>query len=206
MLVADAALVTSSADKVPLLLRAAQLYLDLDDAETAIEPLGQAMELAPDDDRTRLLLVDIYVRLGRVEEATAIVDQALNAHKRRRSPELALFQVRMGRICAQRGDRVAQLKWLNSALDTDRKSGEIASELAEVATSIEDYDTAMKALRTLTMMEDPKPITRALAFLKQAQIAVVRGDTQRALHWARKAKSLDENLAEADHFLAQLGG
>jgi hypothetical protein len=56
------------------------------------------------------------------------------------------------------------------------------------------------------MMEDPKPITRALAFLKQAQIAVIRGDVQRAQHWARKAKSLDENLVEVDEFLARIGG
>jgi hypothetical protein len=55
-------------------------------------------------------------------------------------------------------------------------------------------------------MEDPRPITRALAFLKQAQIAVQKGDVQRAQHWARKAKSLDENLTEADEFLAQISG
>jgi tetratricopeptide (TPR) repeat protein len=117
-----------------------------------------------------------------------------------------MFQQRMGRICALRGDVPAQLKWLNTALDTDRKSGEVASELVEVSMAIADYDTAMKALRTLTMMEDPRPITRALAFLRQAQIAALRGDVQRAQHWARKAKSLDENLAEADEFLAQIAG
>jgi uncharacterized protein HemY len=164
------------------------------------------MELAPEDDRTRLLLVDIELSLGRIDEASAIVDQAMVAHKRRRSPELAMFQQRMGRICAMRGDHAAQLKWLNTALDTDRKSGEVASELVDVSMAIGDHDTAMKALRTLTMMEDPRPITRALAFLKQAQIAVQKGDVQRAQHWARKAKSLDENLTEADDFLAQIAG
>jgi Tfp pilus assembly protein PilF len=112
----------------------------------------------------------------------------------------------MARICALRGDSASQLKWLNTALDTDRKSGEVASELVEASMAIGDYDTAMKALRTLTMMEDPRPITRALAFLKQAEIAVARGDVQRAQHWARKAKSLDENLAEADEFLARISG
>ena len=64
----------------------------------------------------------------------------------------------------------------------------------------------MKALRAITMMDDPKPITRALAFLKQAQIAHLRGDPRRAQHWARKAKSLDETLYEADTFLAEIGG
>lgn len=206
LLVGDAELEANVTNKLALLQRAAQLYLDMDDAQTATVPLGQAMELAPDDDRTRLLLVDIQIRLGRTEEATAIVDQAMNAHKRRRSPELAQFQVRMGRICALRGDRASQLKWLNTALDTDRKSGEVASELVEVSMLIEDYDTAMKALRTLTMMEDPKPITRAIAFLKQAEIALARGDAHRAQHWARKAKSLDEGLVAADEFLARIGG
>ncbi len=205
LLIGDAARTSDAGERVQLLLQAAQLYLDVGEPQTAIKPLGQAMELAPDDDRTRLLLVDVQIGLGRTEEATAIVDRAINAHKRRRSPELALFQQRMGRICALRGDRQTQLKWLNTALDTDRKSGEVASELVDVSMAIEDYDTAMKALRTLTMMEDPKPMTRAIAFLRQAQIAVVRGDPHRAQHWARKAKSLDENLAEIDEFLAKLG-
>ena len=66
------------------------------------------------------------------------------------------------------------------------------------------YDVALKALRSLTMMDDPYPITKAMAFLKQAQIAFVRGDARRAQHWARKAKSLDDNLEEADAFLAEL--
>jgi hypothetical protein len=64
----------------------------------------------------------------------------------------------------------------------------------------------MKALRNITMMEDPGPMSRAMAFLKQAQIAALRGDPRRAQHWARKAKSLDENLLEADAFLAEIGG
>jgi len=206
LLMGDADYVSEAADKLERWQRAAELFLEVGEAETAIDPLRRAMELAPEDDRTRLLLVDIDLSLGRVDEATIIVEQVVNAQKRRRSPEVAMFQQRMGRICALRGDVASQLKWLNTALDTDRKSGEVASELVEVSMAIGDYDTAMKALRTLTMMEDPRPITRALAFLKQAQIALLRGDIQRAQHWARKAKSLDEGLTEADDFLAQIAG
>jgi tetratricopeptide (TPR) repeat protein len=204
LLMGDAEYREAPSDKLACWLRAAELFVALGEPETAVEPLQKAMALAPDDDRTRLLLVDIDLALGRVDEATASVEHAIQAHKRRRSPELAQFQQRMARICALRGDSASQLKWLNTALDTDRKSGEVASELVEASMAIGDYDTAMKALRTLTMMEDPRPITRALAFLKQAEIAVARGDVQRAQHWARKAKSLDENLAEADEFLARI--
>jgi tetratricopeptide (TPR) repeat protein len=206
LLMGDAAYLTETADKLACWQRAAELFLAVGEPETATDPLRRASEVAPEDDRTRLLLVDIDVSLGRVDEAAACVEQAMTAHKRRRSPELAMFQQRMARICALRGDSAGQLKWLNTALDTDRKSGEVASELVEAAMAIGDDDTAMKALRTLTMMEDPRPITRALAFLKQAQIAASKGDVQRAQHWARKAKSLDENLTEADDFLAQISG
>jgi tetratricopeptide (TPR) repeat protein len=206
LLMGDADYMSEASEKLERWQRAAELFLAVGEPQTAIHPLRKAMEVAPEDDRTRLLLVDIELSLGRIDEALAIIDQAMIAHKRKRSPELAMFQQRMGRVCALRGDHTAQLKWLNTALDTDRKSGEVASELVEVSMAIGDHDTAMKALRTLTMMEDPRPITRALAFLKQAQIAVQKGDVQRAQHWARKAKSLDENLTEADEFLAQISG
>jgi Tfp pilus assembly protein PilF len=112
----------------------------------------------------------------------------------------------MARLSAAHGDGDAQLKWLNQALETDRKSGPVASELADTAIELGNYDAAMKALRSITMMENPQPITRAIAFLKQAQIAHVRGDTRRAQHWARKAKSLDDSLEEIDQFLAEIGG
>jgi uncharacterized protein HemY len=91
-------------------------------------------------------------------------------------------------------------------MEADRKSGELASELAEVSMALGDHDTAMKALRLLTMMDDPQPMTRAVAFLRQAQIAQLRGDPRRAQQWARKAKSLDDALLEADQFLAEIGG
>lgn len=206
LITGDAELESDAGEKLALLLRAAELFLEVGEAALASHPLSRALQLSPDDDRTRLMLVDLHLTLDRVDEAAGIVEPIVANAKRKRSPELAMFQQRMARICVKRGDQASQLRWLNTALETDRKSGEVASELAEASMAIEDYDTAMKALRTLTMMEDPRPITRALAFLKQAQIAVVRGDVQRAQHWARKAKSLDENLVEVDEFLARIGG
>ena len=205
LLMGDAEYHSDPAEKLACWQRAAEIFISLGDSESAIEPLQKATEVAPEDDRTRLLLIDIDLSLGRVDTAAEHIEAAINSHKRRRSPELAQLQQRMARVSAARGDTESQLKWLNTALDTDRKSGEIASELVEAALACGDHETAMKALRTLTMMEDPRPITRALAFLKQAEIAMVKGDIQRAQHWARKAKSLDESLQEADDLLAKLG-
>jgi tetratricopeptide (TPR) repeat protein len=205
ILLADAAAESDEAQRVELFQQAARLYLELGDPGAALGPLGEASKLSPDDHETRVLMIDIQIQLGKLDEAAAMLEESIAAHKRRRSPELAALHQRMARLVAAQGDTEGQLKWLNQALETDRKSGPIASELAEAAIAMANYDAAMKALRSITMMEDPKPITRAMAFLKQAQIAHVRGDTRRAQHWARKAKSLDETLEEVDAFLAEIG-
>jgi tetratricopeptide (TPR) repeat protein len=206
ILLAEARALDDRTERVALLQRAARLYLELGDAGAALVPLGEAVKLQPDDAQSQLLMIDISIQRGQVKEATKMLDTAIAAQKRKRSPELAALYQRLARLAAAQENYEEQLKWLNQAVEIDRKSGEIASELAEAAMAIANYDVAMKALRAITMMEDPKPITRALAFLKQAQIAHMRGDPRRAQHWARKAKSLDEGLAEADAFLAEIEG
>jgi len=206
ILLADAVQVTSTPDRVALYQRAARLYLELGDTAAALAPLGEACKLDPDDFNTQLLMIDSNIQLGRAVDADNALEAAIAIHKKRRTPELAVLFQRKGRLAGKMGDGVEQIKWLNQAMEADRKSGELASELADVSMALGDHDTAMKALRLLTMMDDPRPMSRAVAFLRQAQIAQLRGDPRRAQQWARKAKSLDEGLAEADAFLAEIGG
>ena len=49
-------------------------------------------------------------------------------------------------------------------------------------------------------------MSRPQAFLRQAQIALHRGDRQRAVLWARKAKHEGPDDPDVDEFLAQLEG
>ncbi len=56
------------------------------------------------------------------------------------------------------------------------------------------------------MIEGPCPVSRPQAFLRQAQIALHRGDRQRAVLWARKAKHEGPDDPDVDQFLAQLEG
>jgi tetratricopeptide (TPR) repeat protein len=205
LLFADAQATKDPSDRVSLLQRAARLYLQAGDPGAALSPLTEATKLQPDDAESQLLMIDISIQLGKLPQALQALDQAITAMKRRRSPELAQLYQRMARVAAAQGDGEEQLKWLNQAVEIDRKNAEIASELAEAAIAAESWDAAMKALRALTMMDDPRPISRALAFLKQAQIAHLRGDPRRAQHWAKKAKELDPNLEEVDGFLAVIG-
>jgi tetratricopeptide (TPR) repeat protein len=206
LLLVEAGAAQDTTERVALYQRAARLFLQVGDPSAALGPLGQASALQPEDNQTQLLMIDLSIQLGTLEDAERTIEAAISAQRRGRSPELASLYQRKARLAAARQDREEQLKWLNQATDIDRKSSEIASELAEAAIAGENYDVAMKALRALTMMDDPKPITRALAFLRQAEIANLRGDPRRAQHWARKAKSLDANLKEADALLASLEG
>ena len=68
-----------------------------------------------------------------------------------------------------------------------------------------ELDVALGALRAITLSKEDGPMSKAQAFLMQARIAHQRGEGRRALLWARKAKSEDPELAEAQEFLADLG-
>ncbi len=63
----------------------------------------------------------------------------------------------------------------------------------------------MKVLRTITLIDGECPISRTSAFLRQAKIAHRRGDRQRAVLWARKAKHEEPESSEVADFLAELG-
>jgi hypothetical protein len=55
-------------------------------------------------------------------------------------------------------------------------------------------------------MKSPKPISRAMAYLRQAMIAQHQGDLRKASMLAKKAQSEDPTLAETQAFLAGLSG
>ena len=81
---------------------------------------------------------------------------------------------------------------------------EIAAELADVSMELGNHEVALKALRAVTLMKNPAPMSRAQAFLKQGVIASSQGDAKKAVFLARKALSEDPTLEDAQRFLAQI--
>jgi len=57
----------------------------------------------------------------------------------------------------------------------------------------------------VTLQKEPGPMSKAVAFLRQAQIAHRQGDQQKAVLWARRARLEDDSLEEANEFLVELG-
>ncbi|MEZ4393591.1 MAG: tetratricopeptide repeat protein [Polyangiales bacterium] len=189
------------------LRRAGEILLDAASAPAeAARVLAVAHELRPADHDALVLYADALAGADRLEEASQVLNDAINGHRGRRSKELAVLQHRMGRLAYAAGDQAVELAWLNAALDSDMQNGQVASELAEVAMETENYEVAIKALRAVTLMKTPGPLSRAQAFLRQGQIAQRQGDPRKAAFLARKALSEDAELEEAQAFLQSLEG
>ncbi len=184
--------------------KAALLFLNaLEDPHAALVPAEKAHLLRPTDHDAVLLRVDTLSAAGLLDDAMEILEPAIGQHKRR-SPELAALQLRMARTAAAKGDQETQLTWLKKSFDVDRKNGQVAAELAELATEMGQYDLALKPLRAITLMDDPGPITRVMALLWEAKIEHARGNRAKAELWAKKALREDPGFGEAQDFLSEI--
>ena len=185
--------------------RAAELLLyHLEDAASAQVPAQRALELQPEDHAALMLNVDVLIASNSLDDAGRTLDAAISAQKKR-TPELAVLQQRMGRVSSMMGDKDGQLSWLKKAFDVDRKNAEVAAELAQLATEIGDYELALKPLRAITLMDNPLPVTRPMALLWEAKIEHARGNRAKAELWAKKALREDPAFADAQQFLDELG-
>lgn len=193
-------------ERFDLFRRAGRMLIDgLGDAQAAIPALEAAAHLKPDDHETTLFLADAYMAYDRHADAGTMLEAAIARHTRRRSPELADLQHRMAKLAILADEKMLAMQWLQAAIESDKNNGDIASELSYLSMELGDLDTALNALRAVTLAKTSGSMSRAMAFLYQARIAQDRGEARRALLWARKAKSEDPDLEEATAFLAELG-
>lgn len=205
LLIQEAESIEEPATKLELLKRGAVLHLHHHEAEAAVPALREIRGLTPGDAWATIALVDAHLELGQIDDADAILDTAVDDAKTRRAPELATLYHRKAQVAGARGDRQTQLGMLQQAFALDKNNGYIAADLADVAESLEVWDLAIRVLRTITLLDTASPISRTQAFLRQARICNIRGDRQRAVLWARKAKHESPEDPEVDEFLRSLG-
>ena len=186
------------------LRHAGALAIQAQDASIAVMALNEALVVRPSDEETTLLLSDAYVLAGALEEAAGLLRPLIVARKGKASPTLAALHLRLARIAGFAGDRTSELASLGRALDADKKNGALVAEVAERADGIDD-ELALKALRLIVAHNAPGPISLPAAFLRQARIAHRRGETDRAVMFARRASHDappdDPTHAEARAFL-----
>jgi Tfp pilus assembly protein PilF/Flp pilus assembly protein TadD len=197
------------ADRFRQFTRAGALFVRSGDSGLALMALNEAQALRPNDPEAMLLLSDAYALAGALQESANLLQPLIAAHKGKASPALADLYVRIARIAARAGDAKSELQALSRALDADKKNGAVATELADRAEALQDYDLATKALRIITVHQATGSLSTAVAFLRQARIAHRRGETDRAILFARRAVQEavqgDPVVTESQEFLRSVG-
>lgn len=189
------------------LLRLAELYTrDLGDSARALPCVEEAAKLDPSDIEVTTQLVRTYLAASRAADARAQLEAQIEALGKRRGATLSALNALLAEVARAEGDQEAELQWLGAALEADKQNGEAAATLAELAMSLGQFDTALQALRAVTLLRSDCSMSRGRAFYLQARIAHENGEQRRALLWARKAVSEDAESEEAAAFLAELGG
>lgn len=192
-------------ERIELMGRAADLFVAQGDTEAALPLVRAVLEAQPEDARATVTLADVYLTLGEIGDAQAVLDAALAEGRTRKPAELALLHHRRSRTAGARGAHDDQLNDLTTAFGHDKNNGQVAAELADLAEALEQWELAVRVLRTITLIDGECPISRTSAFLRQAKIAHRRGDRQRAVLWARKARHEGPDSPEVAEFMTELG-
>jgi tetratricopeptide (TPR) repeat protein len=195
---------TDEGARYPLLVRAAETLLGAGAFPGAAQALEKAVAIRPTERAARSLLIDAYVGMGELDRGAEAMDGLLAEAKIMRAEELAVLYQRQARLAAAKGDNDGRLQALKKALDTDRKSVAIASEVADLAEAAGDDELAMRALRVVTANPIKNSKACAVAYFRLGRIAHKARDKARAIIFVKRALQEDPGMAEAKALLDEL--
>jgi tetratricopeptide (TPR) repeat protein len=202
---AEARAATDPARRFEMLVAAGGALLEHDPAAAAAA-LEEARAIKPADMECAGLLGDAHIAAGRYDEARELLQACITAQKGRRSKDLAQIYLRLGRLETALTNSKGAMQAFTTALDMDGQNGIIASELAHVALAEGELDLATRALRAITMLRTPAPISKGIAYERLGEIAMHQGDQKKAVMLLKRAIDEDAELEHARELLAQLGG
>lgn len=206
LLLSNAVKVSEDEHRYRLLTDAGELFVATGEPHVeAIRALEEALRIKPQDHRATLALSQALTLQGDIENACAVLGEGIRVHGKRRSPQLAELQYGMARIAHVAGDEEGRFAWLDAAMQSDRKNGAVASELALFCMERGDFDNAIKALQLITLLKEDCPMGKGEAYLRQAHIAEVRGDPRKAALLAKRALTAEPEYLPAKTFLDRLG-
>jgi tetratricopeptide (TPR) repeat protein len=194
----DARAIGDVADRFQRLLRAGSLLLErAGDAAASIEALEEARALRPVDPECAALLADAYTLSGRAQDALALLEPIIAPHKGRRAKELAAIHWRLARVARYFGNTTDEVRSMAQAFDCDPQNGQVCSDVATRAMEVDQLELASRALRAITLLKTPGPMSKALAYQSMGEIARRQGDAKRALMLLNRALTEDPSLEGA---------
>ncbi len=186
------------AERFAALVRAGSILLErAGDGDAALALLGEAHALRPNDAQCVALLADAYTTTGQGREAVALLEQALAPYRGKRAREAAPLYVRLARAARYAGDEAGEVRSLAQALDCDSQNPEVCADVALRAVELDQLELANRALRAITLLKTPGPMSRALAYQYMGELARRQGDPKRALMLLKRALTEDPTLEGA---------
>jgi len=179
-------------------LRAGALLLErAGDPAASIEALEEARALRPLDPECAAILADAYALSGRAQDALAVLEPVIAPHKGRRAKELAPIHWRLARVARYFGNTADEVRALAQAFDCDAQNGQVCADVALRAMEVGQLDLASRALRAVTLLRTPGPMSKALAYQYMGEIARRQGDPKRAVMLLHRALTEDPSLEAA---------
>jgi tetratricopeptide (TPR) repeat protein len=186
------------AERCALLRRAGDLLLEhAGDPAAATQALEEARALRPADLDVAGLLAEAMALSGRGQEAIALLEEILGPHKGRRARELSPLLWREARVRRALGDGAGETRALGQALEHDAQNGQVCADVAIRAIELDQLDIANRALRAVTLLKSPGPMSKALAYQYMGEIARKQGDAKRAVQLLKRALTEDPTLEGA---------
>jgi tetratricopeptide (TPR) repeat protein len=213
MLEEDAAKEPEVSHCLGYLLAAGDLWLAPDgDPEEAIRVLEQARKLSSENLEGLVLLARAYAASGRRDEAVRLLDETASANRGKRGRQLSAVHQEMSRLELEAGQAHAALESLGKAFDMDSRNGTLAMQLGALAVEVEEYESASRAFRAVTMMKSLNLETQEGATGEQqadanyylAWLSYKQGDLRKAKILATKAVAKNPLHEQALAMLAQL--
>ena len=190
------------AERFFLLTRAGSLLLErAGDPEGASVALREACALRPKDPDSTSLLADALTVAGRPHEALAVIEPVIAPSKGRRVRELAGLYVRSSRASGALGDAEGELRALSLGLECDSQNGKVCSDVAVRAMELGQVELASRALRAITLLKTPGPLSKGVAYMHLGEIARSQGDPKRAVMLLKRALTEEPSLERAKFLL-----
>lgn len=207
LLAENAELLADPAEKVALLRRVSDLYIDkLEDPGQAAHYLERASALQPDDRSVLLPLVDLYIAAGRQNDAVPVLEKIIASYNGRRVKEAATFHHRLGKAYQGMGDDQKAFEELEAAYRIDLTNIGILADLGLMAHARGDLERAQKTFRGLLLQRlgADAPISKADVYYYLGDIAFKQDDKPKAVSMLERAVAEQRDHSQAKELLESL--